>query len=104
MLKLTQPSKGRDPNLGPSDSTIMLFPHTSVVPVNTTHKKNIHKVPAGSSMGRCNSAKSEAIFKKTKTYWWRGKATGWGAATGASRHRAGIHRHRDRAGWGRKHR
>lgn len=50
------------------------------------------------SVNKCNSTNSETVFHKTITYWWRGKTTRWRAATGASRDRASIDRHRNWAG------
>lgn len=50
------------------------------------------------------TALSLNLFKKTETYWWRGKATRRGAAAGASGDRARVHGHRDRAGWRKRHR
>lgn len=100
----TQLNKDRGPNLGPSDSTVMPSAHTSAALVNTTHQKDSHGVSAGSLMNTGNSTNAEIIFNKTQTYWWGGKATRWRAATGASRHRAGIHRHWNWTGWGEKHR
>lgn len=81
-------------------STTALFAQASAALGNSTHKENTHDVSAG-SVSRCNNTGSNVTFNTTRTYRWRGEATGWRAATGTFRGGAGVHRHRDRAGWGR---